>query len=114
MEYEEIVPILVFGGSGAFCGGIVAVTFRRHQHPFAQTVLWSAIVAPLVALAFVVFVVIVATIWRFGFNPIWVIGAVLWSVVVLAFSLPVVCGVPAAIAGLITQCGIQSVSYLKK
>src|SRR3954453_1093660 len=107
MEYVDIIPILIFGGGGVFCGAVVAVIFRGHQHPFAQTVLWSAIVAPLVALSFVAISVMVATIWRFGFNPVLAIGAVLSSVFFLIIPLPVVCGVPAVITGLAMQCGIQ-------
>ena len=114
MEYEDIIPLLVFGGGGAFCGAVVAVIFRRDQHPFSQTALWSAIVAPLVALCFVAISVMVATLWRFGFNPVLAIGAVLSSAFFLAFSLPVVCGVPAVIAGLAMQCGIQSLCNPKE
>lgn len=114
MEYEEIIPILIFVGGGAICGAVVAVVFRRHQHPFSQTAIWSAIVVPLVALSFVAISVMVATIWRFGFNPLSVIGAVLSSVFFLIIPLPVVCGVPAVITGLAMQCGIQAMCNPKE
>jgi hypothetical protein len=107
VERSDIVPLLVFGGGGAFCGIVIAVLCRRTQHPYLQTAFASLIGAPATVLFILAVGGAVASIERFGFNPGRAILAAIGTVFMLMFSLSVVCGIPGVIAGLITQSILQ-------
>jgi len=107
MAREDITAILIYGGGGALCGVVAAAIFCRHKNPFIATAIASLISAPLIALSFVAVAGAVESTRRFGFNPALAIAAALSTAFFLVFSLPVVCGVPALLAGMATQCLLQ-------
>src|SRR5262245_45824606 len=108
MAREDLTAILIYGGGGALCGVVVAVVFRNHRNPLTATVVATLISAPLIALSFVAVAGAVESTRRFGFNPGRAIAAALSTVFFLVFSLPIVCGVPAVLSGLATQCLFHS------
>jgi len=114
MAQEDLIAILIYGGGAALCGAITAIIFCRRQHPFIGTAAWSFLGAPLLALLIVAIFGAVESTRRFGFNPGWAIGAALSSVFFLMFSVPILCGVPALTAGLVTQCLLQLLLRLSR
>jgi len=107
MEPEDIKALMVCGGEGAICGAIVAVIFRRAQHPYAATALWSFVSATLLALACVAVAGAVYSTRRFGFNPGRAILAAISTAFFLMFSAPIFCGIPAMLTGMATQGVLQ-------
>jgi hypothetical protein len=107
MSREDVTAILIYGGGGALSGVVFAFLFCRHRNPLIATTIASLIGAPLIALSFVAIAGAAESTRRFGFNPARAIAAALSTVFFLVFGLPVVCGVPATIAGFTTQCLLQ-------
>ena len=107
VQPQDIAAFLIFGLIAVACGLAVAVAFRRARHPFLWTAGVCGLGATLLGLGFAVAMQTVHSMNDAGYSFGKAVQSGFAAALVLAFSMPVVCGGPAALVGLGLQCILQ-------
>jgi hypothetical protein len=107
MEFKELMAFLAFGSFGAVIGLVVALFFRRRSNPYIGTMLGAFAIA---TAAGIMVVFVLGAIERVTQSVTTLTDAILGGLgaaFLLMFALPFVCGVPAALSGVVIQHLLQ-------